>query len=64
MKTIGYADRAHPKVIKAFTVEYTPEEVKYTRHDRMSDAWKEIEHLGNCYIYLIRGKKYRKIATR
>lgn len=64
MKTIGYVDRVEGRTLKSFTVEYAPQEVKYTHHERMADAFKEIEGLGNVDIYLIQGRRYRKIATR
>lgn len=65
MMTIGYIDRCDGnQKLKAFTVTYAPNEVKYTRWDRVREAFAEIEGLGNVNIYLIKGRKVRQISQR
>ena len=65
MKTLGYIskkDKQHR--LRTFTVEYGPTELKYTRMDRLADAIREMEGLKDIDVYLIKGRKIRKIATR
>lgn len=67
MKTIGYMDRAEGKTIFV----YNPEHKQIQRSvfdlkaiDRIIQGLKELDHVGNIDIYLIKGNKFRKIATR
>ena len=57
VKTIGYVDRcARHRIYK-----YMPPGM--TKTDRITGALKELQHVGNIEIYLIKGNKQRLIAT-
>jgi hypothetical protein len=58
MKTIGYRDNAGGSIHLYKNVS-KPDQ---SRHDRIKEALKDLEHTGNITIYLIKGNRMRKIA--
>jgi trehalose-6-phosphatase len=60
MKTIGYKDKAGGS-IHIYKNASKPDQ---TRHERIREALKDLKHTGNINIYLINGRKVRKIASK
>ena len=59
MKTIGIRDRADARgIIKG----YVKDDINHV--DRIQEALKDIEGLGNVRIFLIQGRKFRQISER
>ena len=54
MKTIGYRD-IQGGMIQCYFKQ------GQTRHERIKEALKELRHTGRIWVYLINGKKYRKL---
>ena len=61
MKTLGWSDRAGKGPRRVSVFQGTP---TMTRAERLTAALADLQGLGNCYIYQIRGRKYRRIAKR
>ena len=60
MKTIMYYDRGDAnKTLYGVKLSWLQK-----KNDRIIQGMKELEHVGNIVIYLVRGRKFRKIATR
>ena len=58
MKTIGYKDKAGGSIYLYKNVSKPDQK----RHERIKEALQELRHTGNINIYLIRGRKVRKIG--
>ena len=63
MKTIGYLDRTEGKIIRAYHICKSGYNMQ-SRNDRIIDALKELEHVGNIEVYLLKGKKQRLLFTK
>lgn len=67
MKTIGYADRANPSIIKIYTPKTLAQgslfQPHIKRHERIIAGLAELKHTGNINIYLIKGNLQRRIAS-
>lgn len=62
MKTLGYTDNCDgDKVLKVFYRQEERNLFQQKRHERIQEALFELKHVGNITVYLIRGKKYRKL---
>ena len=68
MKTLGYADRANPaRVVHCYGIgSQTGRDPEPGRgyHKRINDAREDIRGLGNVDLYLVYGRKMRKIGRR
>ena len=69
MKTLGWSDRAragHMTVIHGFGIDRrTGRGIPgQNRSERIAEAFKSFEGLGNAEIWLVRGRKRRRIAER
>lgn len=66
MKTIGFIDRSEGRTIRMYQKpqgnQITVDDLLENSQTRYHAALKELQHMGNIDIYLIRGNKYRKIA--
>jgi hypothetical protein len=60
MKTIGYKDNATGRngIIHCYFKQ------GQTRSERISEALKELKHVGNITVYLIKGKKVRPLFRK
>jgi hypothetical protein len=70
MKTIGYLDRTEGKTIRLFNPDYK-KTIPYqlplgclTRQERIIAGLKELKHMGNIEIYLIKGNKQRLLFKK
>lgn len=60
MKTIGIKDIAGG-MIHGYFDKSNP---KQTRHERIKAALEDIKHTGRIHVYLIDGKKVRKLFSK
>jgi hypothetical protein len=69
MKTIGYSDKCDGRN-QIYIYTQNGQIPKYeslfnqSKNERIIAGFKNIEHLGNCNIYYIKGNKTRLIAER
>lgn len=67
MKTIGYRDLTDQRGI-VYCYESPENSLSWLfnqkRHERISKALREIKHLGNCEVVLIKGNKTRHLFYR
>ena len=57
MKTIAFRDNAGGSINGYF-------KDGQTRHERISEALKELKHTGNITVFLVKGNKLRKLFTK
>ena len=60
MKTIGFRDIAGGS-IHLYINKGNPEQ---KRHDRIKEAINDLKHTGNIIVYLINGRKYRRLFIK
>jgi len=60
MKTIGFQDIAGGSIHCYFN-RANPDQ---KRHDRIKEALNDLRHVGRIRVYLIDGKKIRKLFTK
>jgi len=59
MKTIGYRER-----VKCLKIIHCYFKTGQTRHERINEALKELRHMGNINVYLIKGNKVRYLFSK
>lgn len=65
MTTIAYCDRTAPHIVREFyrrdTLDLFTRQKKW---DRIAEALRELEHVGNIIVYLAKDRKLRRLFAR
>jgi hypothetical protein len=65
MKTIGYIDKCDGnKTVRGYVKKEERSLFQQKRGERIQEALKELKHLGNCHIVMIKGNKTRILFSR
>ena len=66
MKTIGYMDLAEGRTIHLFNTDRPWGSWLFMKkkNERIENAFKDLRHMGNIAVYLIKGRKYRLLYKK